>query len=47
MNDDWKGCGNKLLKLILRYWPNICLERPRKVTRNLSEDSDLLVKIQT
>jgi hypothetical protein len=36
---NWKGCGSKLSWPDLRLYPGICLEGPRKTTKNLSHDS--------
>jgi hypothetical protein len=35
---NWKGCGSDH-GLILRYYPNICLEGLSKSTKYLSQDS--------
>jgi hypothetical protein len=36
---NWKGFGRSGLGLILRYYPGICLERLKKTTKKLSQDS--------
>jgi hypothetical protein len=37
---NWKGCGEGSAPgLILRYYPGILLNGPRKTTKNLSPDS--------
>jgi hypothetical protein len=36
---NWNGCERKQSGLILRYYPNICLEGLRKTTKVLSQDS--------
>jgi hypothetical protein len=35
----WKGCGRKRSRSHLRYYPGICLEGLRKITKILSQDS--------
>jgi hypothetical protein len=36
---NWKGCGRKRSWPKLRYYPGICLEGPRKTTKNINQNS--------
>jgi hypothetical protein len=35
----WKGYGRKWTWPNLRYFPGVCMERMREITKNLSQDS--------